>query len=117
MSRRIYISGSGLRISKPGYDAAVAAEEDLILSTSRPLVMILDSGTFTMGSGTRITFVVDAGMAPFVSCFQEGGSILVPTSIAVDRYGFNAWPGQLTDGTTPALGRIMRWAAFMRSAG
>lgn len=124
MARRIVIGANsagkvGIYVSKPGVDAYVASEANLLFSSERRHFMVVESGTLTLGAagtGVRRNFARLPGAVPFVLCgIFNPRPAEAPVKAVVDATGFTAYPQPGPLGNYPAAGAAVRYYAFLKS--
>lgn len=117
MSRRIGMNASGLYIAPPGLDAFGGFDDNtLLFSPTRSHLMQVAAGSFILSSGVRVGFGIGVSTPPMVLCgVLYSQYVLYPVAVTVDTTGFNAYPVQAPDGSFPANGVAVTWAAFMRN--
>lgn len=106
----------GLKIAKIGFNAAVAAEANLIFSSTKQLMKI-DSGTISSLSGTmRVNFSSPfvLPVPPYIICgIRRQSTEAAPVRVDPDTTGFyvraiNDWTGAY-----PANGKTIYWIALL----
>lgn len=116
MARRLAITSAGLVISYAGIDAlSPGADSNLMFSMARKNLMQIGAGSFTLSSGMRINFGVQTPDAPLVFCQALVQAPLRPCHWVADTTGFNCYATGKPNGSFPAEGNAIYWAAFMRS--
>lgn len=70
MARRWHLSpGGGLRISKPGFDAATTADTNLLFSTTTPQLQVITSGSAVAANdGNSIYYPIGLAKRPVIFC-------------------------------------------------
>lgn len=116
MARELYISGDGLKIAKVGFDAAVAAEENLVFSSFKQLMRV-DSGTISSLSGTmRVNFATSFALTkvPFILCgVRRSSTEASPVRVDPDLTGFYVRAVSDWSGALPANGKSLSWVALL----
>jgi hypothetical protein len=118
MARRIYITSQGMKISKPGFDAATASEDNLLFSTTRKQFMVSESGVINSvpSTGVTVNFAKTYTIKPLVYVGDiEGNVVTYPFTYIVNLTNFGVSPSILPNGTYPATNRPAIWFAFVRN--
>jgi hypothetical protein len=124
MARRVVLGNRGgvygLWVSKPGFDALLEVDANLLFTMTRRSGMVLASGTTTVpagGSSLRISFGDTQPSIPLVFCGSMNNYPNDRTvSVAVDTSGFSV-RAENVNGSYPAAGTTARWFAVMKSQG